>query len=65
VIDMNWLVKFFWADFEAMLAMSLPQQDGGLRRWWGKKVNLKMVALPFKCVAEFDSLLHYHKRGWA
>jgi len=25
---MNWLVRLFWALFEAMLAMSLPQQFG-------------------------------------
>jgi hypothetical protein len=34
VIDMNWLVRLFWADFEAMLLESLPQQAGGLRGWW-------------------------------
>ncbi len=31
VIDMNWLVRFFWAVFEAMLAMPLPQQACGQR----------------------------------
>ncbi len=26
VIDMNWLVRLFWALFEAIFAMSLPQR---------------------------------------
>jgi hypothetical protein len=36
-MDMNWLVKFFWMVFEAMLAMSLPRQAGDLPRGLGGK----------------------------
>jgi hypothetical protein len=65
VIDINWLVRLFWALFEAMIAMSLPQQVGCLWwTWWEEKVKLMMVAFRSK---PFDSLPRscYHTRDVA